>query len=129
MLQGRVFELGGPRAMSMREVLQYVLEQTRRRRMLVDLPDKLVEFQARMGEMLPTPPLTRDQLILLRKDNLVTEGAAGLEALGISPKAVEAIVPAYLRSVSGRRVAPHPGRWHDDPNRTFIGRIGAARGE
>ncbi|WP_198375251.1 complex I NDUFA9 subunit family protein [Neoroseomonas rubea] len=93
---GRTYELGGPRAMSMRDVLAFVLEATGRRRMLVDLPDRLVEFQARMGEKLPTPPLTRDQLILLRRDNLVAEGALTLADLGIAPKAVEAIVPAYL---------------------------------
>lgn len=94
--RGRIYELGGPRAMSMRQVLQFVLEHTRRCRPLVPLPEGLVRFQARLGEMLPTPPLTRDQLILLGKDNLVAEGAAGFAALGIEPKAVEAIVPAYL---------------------------------
>lgn len=94
--QGRTYELGGPRAMTMREVLEFVLEQTQRRRPLVPMPEGLVRFQARVGEMLPTPPLTRDQLILLGKDNVVAEGAAGLEALGIAPKAVEAIAPAYL---------------------------------
>ena len=94
--RGRIYELGGPRVMSMRHVLQFVLEHTRRCRPLVPLPEGLVRFQARLGEMLPTPPLTRDQLILLGKDNLVAEGAAGFAALGIEPKAVEAIVPAYL---------------------------------
>ncbi|MBS3960817.1 MAG: hypothetical protein KGZ61_03110, partial [Sandarakinorhabdus sp.] len=49
-----------------------------------------------LAEFLPSPPLTRDQLILLGKDNVVTEGAEGLEALGIRAKAAEAIAPAYL---------------------------------
>ena len=105
---GRTYELGGPRAMSMRDVLSFVLEATGRRRMMVDLPDRLVEFQARMGEKLPTPPLTRDQLILLRRDNLVAEGALTLADLGIAAKAVEAIVPAYLarfRPGGSRRAA------------------------
>ncbi|WP_198370979.1 complex I NDUFA9 subunit family protein [Roseomonas rosulenta] len=93
---GRTYELGGPRAMSMREVLEFVLEHTQRRRRLVPLPPKLVEFQARIGEMLPTPPITRDQLILLGRDNLVAEGARTLADLDIAPKAAEAIVPAYL---------------------------------
>jgi NADH dehydrogenase len=93
---GRVFELGGPRVMTMREVLEFVLEHTRRRRMLVPLPHALVALQARLGEWLPTPPLTRDQLVLLARDNVVAADAAGLRTLGISPKAVEAVVPAYL---------------------------------
>jgi NADH dehydrogenase len=82
--------------MTMREVLEFVLEQTHRRRPLLPMPEGLLRLQARLGEMLPTPPLTRDQLILLGRDNVVAEGAPGLADLGISPKAVEAIVPAYL---------------------------------
>ena len=106
---GRVYELGGPRAMSMREVLEFVLEHTGRRRRLVAMPPKLVEFQARIGEKLPTPPITRDQLILLGRDNLVAEGALTLADLGIAPKAAEAIAPAYLaryRPGGSRRMAP-----------------------
>lgn len=94
--QGKTYELGGPRSMSMRQVLEFVLEHTHRRRPLVALPHGVVAFQARIGEMLPTPPLTRDQLILLGRDNLVSEGALTLADLGIAPKAVEAIAPAYL---------------------------------
>ncbi|MBR0680051.1 complex I NDUFA9 subunit family protein [Roseomonas eburnea] len=94
--RGRTYELGGPRVMSMREVLEFVLEHTRRRRPLVPMPMGLVRLQARLGELLPTPPLTRDQVILLGKDNVVQEGAAGFAALGIEPKAAEAIAPAYL---------------------------------
>ncbi|MEO3473154.1 complex I NDUFA9 subunit family protein [Roseomonas sp. CAU 1739] len=93
---GKVFELGGPRVMTMREVMAFVLEHTQRRRALVALPGGLVAMQARLGEWLPTPPLTRDQLILLGRDNVVAEGAAGFGALGLAPKAVEAVVPAYL---------------------------------
>ncbi len=94
--QGRTYELGGPRTMTMREVLEFVLEHAGRRRPLVAMPEGLVRLQARLGELLPSPPLTRDQLILLGKDNVVAEGADGLEALGIRAKAAEAIAPAYL---------------------------------
>jgi NADH dehydrogenase len=93
---GRTYELGGPRAMSMRQVLEFVLEHTGRRKPLVPLPEGLVRLQARVGEMLPTPPLTRDQLILLGRDNLVAAGALTLAELGIAPKAAEAVAPAYL---------------------------------
>jgi len=93
---GKVFELGGPRVMSMRQVLRYILYVTGRRRPMIALPEGFVRLQARLGELLPTPPLTRDQLILLGKDNVVSPNALGFQALGIEPKAVEAIVPAYL---------------------------------
>ena len=93
---GKIFELGGPRVMSMRQVLRYILDVTGRRRPMIALPEGFVRLQARLGELLPTPPLTRDQLILLGKDNVVSPNASGFQALGIEPKAVEAIVPAYL---------------------------------
>lgn len=103
---GKVFELGGPRVMSMRQVLRYILDVTGRRRPMITLPEGFVRLQARLGELLPTPPLTRDQLILLGKDNVVSPNALGFQALGIEPKAVEAIVPSYLSRfrVGGQRV-------------------------
>ncbi len=102
---GRVYELGGPRVMTMRQVLEFVLEHTHRRRLMLPVPRALAAFQARIGEWLPNPPLTRDQLILLKRDNVVAADAAGLAALGLSPKAVEAVVPAYLARYrpAGRR--------------------------
>ncbi|MCA3349084.1 MAG: complex I NDUFA9 subunit family protein [Roseomonas sp.] len=103
---GKVFELGGPRVMSMRQVLRYILDVTGRQRPMITLPEGFVRLQARLGELLPTPPLTRDQLILLGKDNVVSPNALGFQALGIEPKAVEAIVPGYLARfrVGGQRV-------------------------
>ncbi|WP_187830089.1 complex I NDUFA9 subunit family protein [Siccirubricoccus phaeus] len=103
---GQTYELGGPRVMSMRELLAYVLEVTGHRRRLVTLPAALVKLQVALGRFLPNPPLTADQLLMLQRDNVVTEGAPGLAALGIQAKAVEAVVPGYLsrfRAGGGRR--------------------------
>lgn len=99
---GRVYELGGPRIYTFKELLQYVLAETRRKRLLIDLPFSVGNLQARLFELLPTPPLTRDQLLLLQRDNVVAAGALTLTDLGIAPKALEAIVPAYLA-----RFRPH----------------------
>jgi hypothetical protein len=46
--------------------------------------------------LLPKPPLTPDQVEMLRRDNIVTSGALDLGTLGIEPTAVEAILPTYL---------------------------------
>jgi NADH dehydrogenase len=46
--------------------------------------------------ILPNPPLTVDQVEMLKRDNVVSSGALTLEALGIEPTAVEAILPLYL---------------------------------
>ncbi len=103
---GRVFELGGPRVLSFRDLLRYILEVTGRRRPLVEVPAGLARLQARLGERLPNPPLTTDQLLMLERDNIVAEGMPDLAALGIAPKAIESIVPFYLarfRQGGGRR--------------------------
>jgi NADH dehydrogenase len=93
---GRTYELGGPRIYTFRELIEYILAETGRRRLVIDLPFSVGELQARLFELLPSPPLTRDQLLLLQRDNVVSEGALTLADLGITPKALEAIVPSYL---------------------------------
>lgn len=103
--RGATYELGGPRVMTMREVLRFVLETTRRRRRLVEMPMGLMRLQARLLQHLPNPPITPDQLLLLGRDNVAADGMPGLAALGIAPKAVEAVVPGYLR-----RFRPGGGR-------------------
>jgi NADH dehydrogenase len=103
---GKTYELAGPRSLTFRELLRYVGEVTGRRRPLVDIPMGLARIQARFGEFLPNPPLTRDQLLMLQRDNVPAPGALGLVELGIQPKALEAVVPTYLtryRQGGGRR--------------------------
>ncbi len=93
---GRVFELGGPRIYTFEELLTYILHTIRVKRMLVPLPWAVAEMQAAVLELVPGKPLTRDQVALLKRDNLVGTGMPGLADLGIAPHSVEAIVPAYL---------------------------------
>ncbi|MFM8681566.1 MAG: complex I NDUFA9 subunit family protein [Alphaproteobacteria bacterium] len=93
---GRIYELGGPRTMTFREVIAYVLAETGRRPALVNLPFGVASMLAAILEKLPAPQLTRDQVRLLRRDNVVAKGAPGLRELGIEPTPVEAVVPAYL---------------------------------
>jgi NADH dehydrogenase len=98
---GAVYELGGPAVMTFRQILEYILAETGRSRPLVPLPFAVAELQGRILEMLPFRPLlTRDQVLMLRTDNVVSEAAKAegrtLEGLGITPESVEAIVPTYL---------------------------------
>lgn len=94
---GGVFELGGPTVWTFRELLAYILDVTRRKRWMLDIPMPVMQFQAKILERLPTKPLTQDQLILLAKDNVVSSGTPGLAELGIVATPVEMIVPGYLR--------------------------------
>ncbi len=105
--QGKTFELGGPRARTFAELLRYTLETVNRRRLLLPLPSSIAAIQARFFELLPNPPLTRDQLKMLKKDNVVSEGALTLGDLGIKPTPMEVIVPTYLKPFARpRRVSP-----------------------
>ena len=93
---GRTYELGGPRIWTFREILSWILRETRRNRPLIEVPMGVARVQARTGELIPGKPLTRDQLILLGQDNVVSEGMPGLQDLGIAPTPVELVVPEYL---------------------------------
>src|SRR5207244_10920626 len=93
---GRTYELGGPRVYSLRALTELLLAEIRRKRLLVDLPFVLASLQARLMSLLPNPPLTPDQVEMLKRDNIVSSGALDLPALGITPTAVEAILPTYL---------------------------------
>jgi NADH dehydrogenase len=93
---GRTYELGGPTVYSFRALIELMLEQIRRKRILIDIPFGLATLQARLMSILPSPPLTPDQVEMLKRDNVVSSGALTLAALGISPTPVEAILPSYL---------------------------------
>ena len=94
--QGKVFELGGPRVWTFREILAYILKATRRERRLVDIPMGIARLQASVLQHVPGKPLTPDQLLMLSSDNIVSPGASGLSDLGITPTPVELVVPGFL---------------------------------
>lgn len=93
---GKTYELGGPEVMNFRELLEYILSETGRKRALVPVPALFLKPLAALMELLPSPPLTRDQLILLQKDNVVDDKALKLSDLGIEATAIVAEVPDYL---------------------------------
>lgn len=111
---GETYELGGPRTLSMKEIMEYTLVEAGMKRLLLPLPSAIAAVQASLLELLPKPPLTRDQLKLLAQDNVVSEGANGLADLGITPTPVEAVVPRYL----GRFRGLQPGASHIDAANT-----------
>lgn len=94
--EGRTYELGGPRTYSYKEIMKLICRQTGRPRLLVPIPFWAAKIKALFLELLPVPPLTRDQLVLLSTDNVVADTALGFSNLGMTPSSVEAIVPRYL---------------------------------
>jgi len=102
-----VWELGGPRVYTFKELMQFVLRETGRRSLLLPLPFGLAKFKAAFLQFLPNPPLTPDQVELLRSDNVVADGARTLKDLGLAPTPAEAVVPGYLaRYRRGGKLAP-----------------------
>jgi NADH dehydrogenase len=98
---GATYELGGPEVLTMREIMEEILEITDRERMLMSLPFGLAKFQSYFLRFAPGPfKLTPDQVELLRYDNVVsdTAKAAGLtlEGLGVAADTLEGVAPQYL---------------------------------
>jgi len=97
---GQTYELGGPSVRSFRELMELMLQVIERRRLLVPLPfaaAKALGAVAQLAALTPiAPPLTADQVELLKSDNVVDPARPGLAALGITPTALEAILPTYL---------------------------------
>ena len=97
---GTTYELGGPEVRSFKQLMEYVLTTIGRKRLLLPMPFGLAKFQASILQFLPKPPLTPDQVELLKVDNVVSEAAANegrtLEGLGLTPAAIESVVPGYL---------------------------------
>lgn len=99
-----VYELGGPDVKSFRELLHAMLGVIQRRRLILNIPFPIARLMAGAFDLLETltlglvknPAATRDQVKNLRVDNVVAEGAKGLSDLGITPTAMDAVLPDYL---------------------------------
>lgn len=91
-----VFELGGPRVYTYREIASLVLREIDRHKPIIGVPAPLMKIAGFFAEFLPVPPLTHDQVELLTQDNVARPGAPGLAALGIQATAAEVILPTYL---------------------------------
>ena len=91
--QGRVYELGGPRVYPYRELVRLILNQVGARTALVPLPFLAWDVLACGLALLPSPPLTRDQVKLMKRDNVVGREALILSDLGIRPVPLEEALP------------------------------------
>jgi NADH dehydrogenase len=95
-LEGCIFELGGPDIFTFRQLMELTLKYSHRRSLLVPVPFAALALGAFVTGLLPNPPLTRDQIRLLKLDNIVTEQALHLGDLGVIPTGLDTIIPSYL---------------------------------
>lgn len=93
---GRVYELGGPEIMTMRQINEYVTRTTGRPRPLIEIPDFASRLLAEATGWLPGAPITVDQWLMLGTPNIVADGAQGFEAFGIVPTPIAAVAENWL---------------------------------
>jgi uncharacterized protein YbjT (DUF2867 family) len=99
---GKRYELCGPQAYTLKQLVEYVCAATGRRRVVIGLGDRLSYLQARMLEFLPGPPMSRDNYRSMQ----VPSVCSGPFPFGIQPQALEGIAPAYLALATPRERYP-----------------------
>lgn len=96
---GQTYEFGGPAEFTFRRLMELMLAEIERRRLLLPLPWFAADILGGLGDLAAVamaPPVTADQVKLLRADNVTSGQYPGLEALGITPTTLEAVLPTYL---------------------------------
>ncbi|MBR0557314.1 complex I NDUFA9 subunit family protein [Ciceribacter sp. L1K23] len=97
-----IYELGGREVLTFKQCLEMMLETTNRRKPLLPLPFGVASLIGSVASLVPfvDPPLTSDQVTLLKSDNVVSEAAVKegrtLQGIGIQPTMLASILPSYL---------------------------------
>ncbi|MFT6071829.1 MAG: NADH dehydrogenase [Alphaproteobacteria bacterium] len=95
---GKIYELGGVNQYSFKQLMEKMLFQIGKKRLLVPMPFLLAKFKAFFLQLLPKPLLTIDQVELLKYDNIVARDALTFKDLSIRPTDIDIILPTYLRT-------------------------------
>jgi uncharacterized protein YbjT (DUF2867 family) len=95
---GQTYEFGGPQVYSFKSLLELLMSALDRQRLLIPIPFTLAEMQARLLELLPNPPLTRDQVRLLKTDKVVSGAEPTLGDLGVRPRSLDEFLAAFTEA-------------------------------
>jgi NADH dehydrogenase len=93
-----IFECGGPRVYSYEELLRTIAREAGLKPILIPVPFATWHVLAWIAEMLPSPPITRNQVELMRVDNISSSQIPGFGELGISPHSIETMLQEMLRN-------------------------------
>jgi len=92
----KIYELGGPENYSFKELMEILLQEIKKKRLLIPIPFSFAKFQSYFLQMMPNPLLTPDQVELLKYNNIVSGDYPTLKDLGISGTPIQSILPKYI---------------------------------
>ena len=92
----KIYELGGPKNYSFKELIEILLIEIKKKRFLIPIPFGVAKFQSYFLQMMPTPLLTPDQVEMLKYDNVVSGEYNTLKNLKIKPTTIQSILPKYI---------------------------------
>ena len=94
--ESKIYELGGPENYSFKELMEILLKEIKKKRFLIPIPFSAAKLQSYFFQLMKNPPLTSDQVEMLKYNNIVTGKYPTLKDLGISGKTVQSILPKYI---------------------------------
>jgi len=92
----KIYELGGPENYSFKELMEILLTEIKKKRLLVSIPFGFAKFQSYFLQLMPNPLLTPDQVELLKHNNIVTGDHPTLKDLGITGTPIQSILSKYI---------------------------------
>ena len=92
----KIYELGGPKNYSFKELMEILLNEIKKKRFLIPVPFGFAKFQSYFLQMFPNPLITPDQVELLKCHNIVSGNHLILKDLGITATSIESILPKYI---------------------------------
>ena len=92
----KIYELGGPENYTFKQLMEILLKEIKKKRLLIPIPFNVAKFQSYFLQMMPNPLLTSDQVEMLKYNNIVSGEHPTLQDLGISGKSIESILPKYI---------------------------------
>jgi len=96
--EGKIYEIGGPKVISFRDMVKSILKTINKKRFVVEMPMSIAKVQSTITDLLPIPPiLTKDQCeILSEADNVVSNNYLTLKDLDVNPADVEEAMKKWL---------------------------------
>jgi NADH dehydrogenase len=95
-LNHKIYELGGPENYSFKELMEILLTEIKKKRLLVPIPFGFAKFQSYFLQMMPNPLLTPDQVELLKYNNIPSGNYPTLKDLGIIGTPIKKVLPKYI---------------------------------